>query len=60
MARTGILTGLQEGFMNEQIHYASQILAQLIETPGTALPGIFASLAVIVAFVMAVDIGMPA
>ncbi len=46
--------------MNEQIHYASQILTQLIETPGTALPGIFASLAVIVAFVMAVDIGMPA
>lgn len=39
--------------MNEQIHYASQILAQLAETLGRALPGIFAGLAVIVAFFIA-------
>ena len=36
--------------MNEQIQYASQILTQLIETLARALPGIFAGLAVIVAF----------
>ena len=39
--------------MNEQIQYASQILTQLSETLGRALPGIFAGLAVIVAFFIA-------
>jgi small-conductance mechanosensitive channel len=39
--------------MSEQINYASQILSQLAETLGRALPGIFAGLAVIVAFFLA-------
>ena len=39
--------------MDEQINYASQILTQLTETLGRALPGIFAGLVVIVAFFMA-------
>ena len=39
--------------MNEQIDYASRILTQLIESLGSALPGIFAGLVVIVAFLIA-------
>ncbi len=42
--------------MNEQIHYASKVLTQLIETLGRALPGIFAGLAVIVAFFIVANI----
>ncbi len=36
--------------MNEQIDYASQILAPFIESLGGALPGIVAGLVVFVAF----------
>ncbi len=36
--------------MDEQIHYASQILTELSESLGRALPGIFAGLVVIVVF----------
>ncbi len=39
--------------MDEQINYASQILTQLTETLGRALPGIFAGLVVIVVFLIA-------
>ena len=39
--------------MNEQIDYASRILTRLIESLGSALPGIFAGLVVIVAFFIA-------
>ena len=39
--------------MNEQIDYASQILSRLIESLGSALPGIFAGLVVVVAFFVA-------
>lgn len=38
--------------MNEQIDYASRILTRLIESLGSALPGIFAGLVVIVAFLV--------
>ena len=39
--------------MNEQIDYASRILTRLIESLGSALPGIYAGLVVIVAFFIA-------
>ena len=39
--------------MNEQIHYPSQLLTQLTESIGSALPGIFAGLVVILAFFIA-------
>ncbi|MDH3595239.1 MAG: mechanosensitive ion channel family protein [Rhodospirillales bacterium] len=39
--------------MNEQIHYANQLLTQLTESIGSALPGVFAGLVVILAFFIA-------
>ena len=42
--------------MNGQIQYASQILTQLTETLGRALPGIVAGLVVIVAFFIAANV----
>jgi small-conductance mechanosensitive channel len=39
--------------MNEQIDYANRILTRLTESLGSALPGIFAGLVVIVAFIIA-------
>jgi small-conductance mechanosensitive channel len=39
--------------MNEQIDYANRILTRLVESLGSALPGIFAGLVVIVAFYIA-------
>ena len=39
--------------MNQQIDYASRILTRLIESLGSALPGIFAGVVVIVAFFIA-------
>jgi len=42
--------------VNEQIQFASQILTQLTETLGRALPGIVAGLVVIVAFFIVANV----
>jgi len=38
--------------MDEQIHYVTQILTHLLESLGTALPGVFAGLLVLIGFLI--------